>query len=676
MRFARWLYLLTFFVLPQSYLSAQGNADIKFGKITAADFDLSGESFDPSASALIISDVGSTRFEGNDCSGFDMIYSRRRRIKILNKNGFDIASYVISVRVNQRNENQLDKTEIKGCTYNLENGVMVKTELDPSSIYRVHDTKSDDLLKVTMPALKEGSIMEISYTVRSSNMTGIQPWEFQGKYPCLRSEYTITVPPVFHYVMRIKGDGQFDTDSVALVPVEYALSTLTKSGFNPISISGKSTQRHWVKKNIPGLKSEPYLSAVENYIPCVSFQLDYVKWRDNDDKENILPTWPITSEKMLQNENFGACLDQDNIWMVSKLKSITGSCKTDLEKTRQIYSFIRDQFTCNDFHRLWLTLPLKEIFKKMGGNVGEINMLLTAMLRKAGISADPAILSTRENGVACTDYPLLTDYNYMICVASIDGERYTLDASHPLLGFGKLEADCYNGKAIILNKDQPSYVDLKSDLLRESRTTTVFIVNDSAGHSAGSLQTVFNPVSSYMIRKEVRSGSVHAYFQNVLLKNRNDMNIENMNMDSLNDPDKPLAISYDFNLPSLDSVDILYFKPIMDGEKQENPFVAVNREYPVELPYQIDDIYILSVEVPARFKIDEFPKSARINLNGNDGFFEYIADIEGNTIQMRVRVKINRTYFPTSEYNSLREFYTNIKKKEDELITFKKKSKS
>jgi hypothetical protein len=38
MRFPRWLYLLTFFLLPQSYLSAQGNADIKYGKITAPDF--------------------------------------------------------------------------------------------------------------------------------------------------------------------------------------------------------------------------------------------------------------------------------------------------------------------------------------------------------------------------------------------------------------------------------------------------------------------------------------------------------------------------------------------------------------------------------------------------------------------------------------------------------------
>ena len=60
--------------------------------------------------------------------------------------------------------------------------------------------------------------------------------------------------------------------------------------------------------------------------------------------------------------------------------------------------------------------------KTRQGNVAEINLLLTAMLRKAGIEADPMILSTRDNGIANTSYPLISEYNYVICVVFREGQ--------------------------------------------------------------------------------------------------------------------------------------------------------------------------------------------------------------------------------------------------------------
>lgn len=86
MRFSRWLYLLTFFVLPQSYLSAQGNADIKFGKITAGEFNLSVESFDPSVISVKISEIGSAWYEGNDVLGMRVIFRsiKKKRNELIN----------------------------------------------------------------------------------------------------------------------------------------------------------------------------------------------------------------------------------------------------------------------------------------------------------------------------------------------------------------------------------------------------------------------------------------------------------------------------------------------------------------------------------------------------------------------------------------------------------------
>jgi hypothetical protein len=70
--------------------------------------------------------------------------------------------------------------------------------------------------------------------------------------------------------------------------------------------------------------------------------------------------------------------------------------------------------------------------------------------------------------------------------------------------------------------------------------------------------------------------------------------------------------------------DIVYFNPITphDAEK-ENPFKAVQRIFPIEMPYCTNKTYILNMQVPG-YKVDELPKSARVALNDNEGMFQYL----------------------------------------------------
>src|SRR5215216_1266351 len=97
------------FLLLQNYLSAQEKVELKFGKISPADFDLSSRKFDASAGAVYIADIGSTEYEGGSKGWFTMVYTRHVRIKILNKNGFDAASFAISLYKKNSDEERLDK---------------------------------------------------------------------------------------------------------------------------------------------------------------------------------------------------------------------------------------------------------------------------------------------------------------------------------------------------------------------------------------------------------------------------------------------------------------------------------------------------------------------------------------------------------------------------------------
>jgi hypothetical protein len=92
------------------------------------------------------------------------------------------------------------------------------------------------------------------------------------------------------------------------------------------------------------------------------------------------------------------------------------------------------------------------------------------------------------------------------------------------------------------------------------------------------------------------------------------------------------------------------------------------------MPYTIDETYILSLDVPPGYAVDEMPKSMVLKLNEEgEGIFEYRISQSGETISLRSRLQIKRTVFAPDEYELLREFFNLVVAKQNEQIVFKKK---
>lgn len=186
---------------------AQDKSPVKYGKVTAEDFDLSKYTFDSSASAVIISDVGNSSFIGNDKGWFSLNFKRQQRIKIINKTGFEAASITIPLYFNGKAEEKLEN--LKAVTYNLENGKITETKLESSAVFKDKLSKNIVLRKFTFPAVKEGSIIEYSYNVESDFLDNLQHWTFQHDYPCIWSEYEVRIPQFFGYVFLNQGYKNF-----------------------------------------------------------------------------------------------------------------------------------------------------------------------------------------------------------------------------------------------------------------------------------------------------------------------------------------------------------------------------------------------------------------------------------------------------------------------------------
>jgi hypothetical protein len=110
------------------------------------------------------------------------------------------------------------------------------------------------------------------------------------------------------------------------------------------------------------------------------------------------------------------------------------------------------------------------------------------------------------------------------------------------------------------------------------------------------------------------------------------------------------------------------------GAWKKNPFKSAERFYPVEMPYTMDETYLLTMEVPVGYVVDELPKQMVVKLDEKESaFFEYRISQSGSTISLRSRLKVNRTMFANEEYENLREFFNMIVNKQNEQIVFKKK---
>ncbi|HVY74193.1 MAG TPA: hypothetical protein VG890_05145, partial [Puia sp.] len=263
-------------------------------------------------------------------------------------------------------------------------------------------------------------------------------------------------------------------------------------------------------------------------------------------------------------------------------------------------------------------------------------------------------------------------FNYVICVAWNEGKMIRLDAARPYNGFGNVSEECYNGYARIINEERPYLVDFDADSTQETKITSVFLVNDDKGKCTGSFQSILGAVESYKLREEVKKTSEKDYFKKVQTNYGSDLTIQSPGIDSLKSLDNPAIVRYDLDMKDMFTADVVYFNPMLAEVYKTNPFKSMERHYPVEMPYKMEETYVLSMDIPKGYQVDEMPKSARVAYNETEGMFEYLIQKGPSNIQMRVHIKFNKAVFPTEEYATLRDFFGYVVKKENEQIVFKK----
>ena len=200
MKFIKFFrYLCVLFIFSKT--TAQ---EFKLGKVSIAELEQKMHPKDSAAAAAILYKKGTSTIEYNQSEGFVLVTQVDARIKIYKKEGYDWANQNVIYYVgSNESREKVDFSDVN--TFNLVDGKIEKTKLKSDGVFNEEVNKYRSRKKITMPNVKEGSVLEYSYTVRTPNIGMIREWAFQTSIPVNHSEYTTYIPEYFTFNIRQKG---------------------------------------------------------------------------------------------------------------------------------------------------------------------------------------------------------------------------------------------------------------------------------------------------------------------------------------------------------------------------------------------------------------------------------------------------------------------------------------
>ncbi|MCI2228045.1 DUF3858 domain-containing protein [Polaribacter sp. MSW13] len=156
--------------------------------------------------------------------------------------------------------------------------------------------------------------------------------------------------------------------------------------------------------------------------------------------------------------------------------------------------------------------------------------------------------------------------------------------------------------------------------------------------------------------------------------NYSDLEVEDYNVKFKEDLEKSLQENFKIKIiMNQDLGNKARLNPILFNRITENPFKLKERNYPVDFAYKRNNSFALNLQIPETYKVTKLPENIAISLPNKGGSFSLKSTQKGNTINVYVRMIINKKIYSAIEYHTLKEFYKKIIIAENSYIILEKK---
>ena len=659
------LPLVMLLITTVDFVQAQKKQKVeyKFGKIQPQDFLINASGIDSASSAIKLFDIGNCYFEISPISkSFVYVYERHIRYKILNKNGYDYANYSIGLH-KSNNESKEVLEFMNAATYNMVDGVMTTSKIDKDSKFTEEVNKHTVFKKFTLPNVKEGSIIEYKYKIKSDFIFNLRGWSFQSEIPTLWSEYTVTIPEYFDYKFNRSGYYEIAHPVHEKVNASYVTN-----------VQSSATRDRYVAENMPALKDEPFISNLDDYRPSIDFELRSTNF-PGQFFNDYTGSWPKIVHAILDDDNFGGYLNKGN-YAKNNLKTILSLESDSLKNAKRIYKYIKDNLKWNqNYHYYSTETNPKTIFEKKTGNSADLNLALINFLREAKFNAYPVLISTRSNGKH-PGYPVISKFDNVIAAVEIGGNVYFLDATAKDMPFGMIHYENLNHEGFLINVNDKSGGWISTETSFGDESMHVYqLTLDKENKLKGTLTNYFNGYAGLTARNTYRNAINEDDYLKNLKKSKNGLELHNFKILNLDSLDERFIESMDVEIEDHveEAGNLVYFSPLLYEQTKENPLKHEDRIFPVDFAHPILENCRVVVIIPDDYEIDKLPKGGIFKLPENVGSFTISYQTEGKALLIKSIVSINKSTYSPEEYFDLKELFAAIVEKQAEKIVLKKK---
>ncbi|CAM1351768.1 DUF3857 domain-containing protein [Tenacibaculum halocynthiae] len=663
-------------IIPFLFLSIVLNSqEIKFGKVSKEELTEKTHPIDSTADAAYLFKKRRTFFEYNTDKGFIVVSEYHERIKIYTKKGFEYATKKIRY-YNPKSGKKEKITALKAYTFNIQEGKVEKRKVSSKNIFDEKLNKYRSQKKITFPEIKIGSVIELKYKYVSP-FWDIETLNFQYGIPVNKLDYKVETPEYFYFTTKPKGYYHVPfKESTGNSSINFKIKNTTgfyvrKTRYEFKKVNYKTKIFKFGTNNIPALsKREPYTGNINNYRGGMSFELSGTRFPQSIYK-NYATTWKDVSKQIFKSSSFGGELSKSS-YFEDDLTEIIKSAENDIQKTLLIFQYVKSKIKWTGYFGKYIDKGVRKTYKEGAGNVADINLILTAMLRKAGVSANPVLVSTKSHGVSI--FPTIDGFNYVITKVLFKDNKYILlDATEKYTIPNILPARClnWNGREIFENGSS-NWVSLLPKKHAKKTNTLYIKVNDNFSVN-GMLRTTYSDHVAMFYRQKNNVKKEEDVIINLEEKN----NIEINDFKVINETDLSKNIVQSFKFDGDDFIEgingKLYFNPLFFLAIKENPFKSNERNFPIDFVLPWQDKHTVSINVPKGYIMQSIPEPLAIGLPENLGVFKFHITHKGNKIKVMSVLQINSNIISPQYYSILKDFYKQLVSKQNEKIVLIKK---
>ncbi|MCR9014430.1 DUF3857 domain-containing protein [Aquiflexum gelatinilyticum] len=634
-----FLFFLTFSICSKA--EAQ---DMKYGKYSQTELELTKVDFEPDAGSVVLEENSFNQFLG--AIQHSTIH---RRIKILKESGLDAANVRISFYAGDGIQNI---SKLNAQTVSFENGIEKVTKLSKDDFFEVELDDNYKEVRFTFKDVKVGSIIEYSYLKTDKGITFLDNWVFHNPMPTLKSSYTIEVPSFLNYRFLAQGEKTQKCD---------------------YRTSYDGTYR-WTVTNLSAIKSEPMMANYQDYLEKIGFQLagyafsNLQTYGGTSGFKQTYTSWQELTESISEFELFVHYL-KPNAGEKSQILTFVPKGDTETQKAKDIYNHVKEKYSYNGEFGPFPSKNLRAMLESRKGQRADINLTLLAFLKSNGLMAYPMLISSKGNGSSqLVDTPFIDQFNQLIVYTKVDDKEYFLDATNPERPFGYLPLNQHVAYGYIMKEKDSGLIPISLP----HRSGIVQMVNTKLDENNQLISESTVRFSDYDALTKMNGSTVDEVdtLKKYIL-GPSPENLLEFGVTEKTDPRKQLEAKFKYAFTDFDA-ETAFISPFSYTRWSENPFQSEFRTFPVDFLYTFSDNYTSIIEVPKGYEVDDYPEDANITIPGGTAIFTYqVSQWEG---QIKITTSLNLKYPLVSPtvYSELKYFMELVTTKLKEPVVLKK----